>query len=188
MPPFCSLLQFPNFSYCLSYPLHLRMEHSEEFTVKFKLRFWFLFSSKSFVISSSSITVIMNLTTKSPSLTTLALFIWSDSYHILSVSYHVLIFTATDRLGGCDYEKRNFYLWSTTLVGKTSFLNETEPDCSWSIITKYPFEIHLTIWTWGFLLSKETLFLLTSYTKKTYRRVKCFNNHMANWQLPSYQL
>lgn len=71
---FCN---FQTSSYCLSYPLHLRMEHSEEFTVKFKLYFWFLFSSKSFVISSSSITVIMNLiiTTKYPSLTTLALFI-----------------------------------------------------------------------------------------------------------------
>ena len=74
----------------------------------------------------------MNLitTTKYPSLTTLALFIWSDSYHILSVSYHILVFRATGRLGGCDYEKGNFYLWSTTLVGKTSFLNETEADCS----------------------------------------------------------
>lgn len=148
LPLFCSLLQFPNFPCCLSYPLHLRMEHSEEFTVIFKLRFLFLFSSKLFVISSSSITVTMNLitTTKYPSLTTLALFIWSDSYHILSVSYHILVFRATGRLGGCDYEKGNFYLWSTTLVGKTSFLNETEADCSWCIITKYPFEIHLTIW------------------------------------------
>lgn len=123
------------------------MEHSEEFAVVFKLHFLFLVSSTSFVISSS-ITVTMNLitTTKYPSLTTLALFIWSASYHILSVSYHILIFRATGRLGGCDYEKGHFYLWSTTLVGKTSFLNETELDCSRCIIIKYPFEIYLTIW------------------------------------------
>ena len=165
------------------------MGHSEEFAVVFKLHFLFLVSSTSFVISSSSITVTMNLitTTKYPSLTTLALFIWSASYHILSVSYHILIFRATGRLGGCDYEKGHFYLWSTTLVGKTSFLNEnlTAADVS-SSNTRLKFV--LPYGNKASFSARKPYFLWPVIQRKLYRRFKCFNNHMANWQLPSHQL